>query len=236
MATIGIPRRPASFTAMCSLLRSMMKSASGSRAISLIPSSDFRYLATPRLTRAQLLLRERRDPLLVFEQRELLLEALDRLLDGAEVGEHPAEPAIVDVELLRPLGFPLDRARACRLVATKSTLPPCATVSRRNSSASWKRTSVSSRLMMWMPFRSPKMKGFICGSQRRVWWPKWAPVSSSARIERVRFSAGAAASAAVASGVGGASGAGASGGARTDGSPVVSDMHRSFAVRRPLRP
>ena len=32
---------------------------------------------------------------------------------------------------------------------------------------------------MWMPLRSVKMKGRICGSQRRVWWPKWTPASSS---------------------------------------------------------
>src|SRR4029079_17633827 len=29
-----------------------------------------------------------------------------------------------------------------------------------------------------MPFRSPKMKGFIFGFQRFVWCPKWTPASS----------------------------------------------------------
>src|SRR4029079_9205839 len=29
-----------------------------------------------------------------------------------------------------------------------------------------------------MPFRSPKMNGFIFGFQRFVWWPKWTPASS----------------------------------------------------------
>src|SRR5580698_8385744 len=29
-----------------------------------------------------------------------------------------------------------------------------------------------------MPFRSPKIKGFILGFQRFVWWPKWTPASS----------------------------------------------------------
>ena len=29
-----------------------------------------------------------------------------------------------------------------------------------------------------MPFRSPKMYGFIFGFQRLVWWPKWTPASS----------------------------------------------------------
>ena len=37
--------------------------------------------------------------------------------------------------------------------------------------------------MMWMPLRSAKMYGFILGFQRRVWWPKWTPASSSWRIE-----------------------------------------------------
>src|SRR6476620_1486234 len=34
-----------------------------------------------------------------------------------------------------------------------------------------------------MPPRSPKMKRRILGFQRRVWWPKWTPASSSSRIE-----------------------------------------------------
>ena len=34
-----------------------------------------------------------------------------------------------------------------------------------------------------MPPRSVKMKRFIFGFQRRVWWPKWTPASSSSRME-----------------------------------------------------
>src|SRR5260221_11422663 len=37
--------------------------------------------------------------------------------------------------------------------------------------------------MMWIPLRSAKMNGFILGFQRRVWWSKWTPASSSCRIE-----------------------------------------------------
>src|SRR3990172_6896146 len=33
-----------------------------------------------------------------------------------------------------------------------------------------------------MPPRSPKMKRFIFGFQRRVWWPKWTPASRSSFI------------------------------------------------------
>ena len=36
---------------------------------------------------------------------------------------------------------------------------------------------------MWIPLRSAKMYGRILGFQRRVWWPKWTPASSSCRIE-----------------------------------------------------
>ena len=35
---------------------------------------------------------------------------------------------------------------------------------------------------MWIPLRSPKMKRRILGFQRRVWWPKCTPASSSSLI------------------------------------------------------
>src|SRR5262249_33879525 len=37
--------------------------------------------------------------------------------------------------------------------------------------------------MMWMPLRAPKMKVFIFGFQRLVWWLKWTPASIISRIE-----------------------------------------------------
>src|SRR4029453_18030 len=55
----------------------------------------------------QILLRQLLDLLLVTDGAELLLEALDRLPHGAEVREHAAEPAVVDVELARALRFAL---------------------------------------------------------------------------------------------------------------------------------
>src|SRR3546814_11252991 len=33
------------------------------------------------------------------------------------------------------------------------------------------------RARKWLPFRSPKMYGFMRGFQRCVWWPKCAPAS-----------------------------------------------------------
>ena len=51
-AATGMPRRSASLTAMCSLPTSMMKSMSGMRLISRMPSRDFRYFSTARWIRA----------------------------------------------------------------------------------------------------------------------------------------------------------------------------------------
>ena len=72
---------------------------------------------------------------------------------------------------------------ACFLVPTNRTLSPRATVSRTNSRATSRRLTVWARSMMWIPLRSAKMNGRILGFQRRVWWPKWTPASSSCRIE-----------------------------------------------------
>ena len=36
---------------------------------------------------------------------------------------------------------------------------------------------------MWIPLRSPKMNRRIFGFQRRVWWPKCTPASSSSLSE-----------------------------------------------------
>src|SRR3546814_12443425 len=45
------------------------------------------------------------------------------------------------------------------------------------SSARAKSGTVWDRLRIWMPFRSPKMYGFMRGFKRCVWWPKCAPDS-----------------------------------------------------------
>src|SRR5579885_720329 len=72
---------------------------------------------------------------------------------------------------------------ACFLVPTKSTVPPFAATSRTKLIASSSFRTVCCRSMMWMPLRSVKMKVRMRGSQRRVWWPKWTPASSSSFIE-----------------------------------------------------
>src|SRR3546814_555965 len=68
-------------------------------------------------------------------------------------------------------------ACAGRLVPTNSTLPPCDTVCDTKSCARAKSGTVWDRSRIWMPFRSPKMYGFMRGFQRCVWWPKCAPAS-----------------------------------------------------------
>src|SRR6185503_13845941 len=74
-------------------------------------------------------------------------------------------------------------SRAERFVPTNSTLPPSATTLFTKFAASEYIGCVFSRLMMWILFRSPKMKGAIFGFQKRVWCPKWTPASSICRID-----------------------------------------------------
>jgi len=59
-------------------------------------------------------------------------------------------------------------SRAERLVPTNSTLPPSEITPLMNCAASAYIGCVFSRLMMWILFRSPKMKGAIFGFQKRV--------------------------------------------------------------------
>ena len=70
-------------------------------------------------------------------------------------------------------------SRACFLVPTNSTVPPRPATLEANSCACASSFSVRWRSMMWIPLRSPKMNLRILGFQRRVWWPKCTPASSS---------------------------------------------------------
>ena len=71
---------------------------------------------------------------------------------------------------------------ACFLVPTNSTDSPREQMSMTAWNAPRKSFTVCCRSMMWMPFRAPKMNGFIFGFHRPVLWPKWTPASSSWRI------------------------------------------------------
>ena len=192
-ATIGMPSRRASEIAMCSQPTSITNIASGSRVISWMPSSDFLYFVIERLSRDRSFFESSLTCSSSPTVLELLLEALDRLPHGAEVGEHAAEPAVVHVELAGALRLALHDVLGLPLGGDEQHLAAgrdglAQEVERSCAS----RRTVWSRSMMWMPSRSPKMNGFIFGFQRRVWWPKWAPASSSARTEGgVRSSAAA---------------------------------------------
>ena len=70
-------------------------------------------------------------------------------------------------------------SRACFLVPTNRTVPPRPATLAAKACASVSSRSVFWRSMMWMPLRSPKMNLRIFGFQRRVWWPKCTPASSS---------------------------------------------------------
>jgi hypothetical protein len=59
-------------------------------------------------------------------------------------------------------------SRAERLVPTNSTVPPSAITPLMKPAASEYMGCVFSRLIMWILFRSPKMKGAIFGFQKRV--------------------------------------------------------------------
>src|SRR5713226_2188387 len=71
---------------------------------------------------------------------------------------------------------------ACRLVPTRRMVLPWPESSLTKRAASRNIFRVFWRSIMWMPLRSPKMYSFIFGFQRRVWWPKWTPASSSSFI------------------------------------------------------
>ena len=113
-----------------------------------------------------------------------VLQALDRGLDGLEVGQHAAEPALVDEGHAGALRLRRRRSRApgawCRPSGWCRGWRPAAwrTWSRPGTSA-----AIFSRLMMWILLRWPKMNGAILGFQKRVWWPKWTPASSISRMD-----------------------------------------------------
>ena len=113
-----------------------------------------------------------------------LLEQADPLLDRHEVGEHAAEPALVDVRHARRASPP---GRPAPGPASWSRRTGPARRGRRSRGRTRGRRrggdTVWARSMMWIPLRSAKMNGRILGFQRRVWWPKWTPASSSCRIE-----------------------------------------------------
>ena len=106
-ATIGMPRRFASLTAMSSLRTSMTKSMSGKPPISLMPARFFIRLACSLSSLRPSFFSEHLQAA-VLTHRLDVLELLDRLLDRLIVGQKAAEPAVVDVILSAAFGFFFD--------------------------------------------------------------------------------------------------------------------------------
>ena len=86
-----------------------------------------------------------------------LVEETKALLDGHEVGEHAAQPALVDVGHLGPRRLLGDRLLGLLLGADEEHGIPGRDRVATNSSAASRRLTVCARSMMWMPLRSAKM-------------------------------------------------------------------------------
>ena len=150
------PQAPASRTAISSVFRSMMKTASGSRFMPRTP---------PRLYSSFSSSDSHRHPLLGGQQVELsvvapvaeLVQAVDPRGDRVEVGQQATQPALVDVRHAAALGPFLDRVAGLLLGADEQDRPAAAGEVGGEPRASPSRCSVCSRSMMWIPSRSPKM-------------------------------------------------------------------------------
>src|ERR1700712_1735611 len=175
---IGIRRRAASWTAISSVLRSVTKTASGSRSMSRTPPR----LNSSLVSSASIFIRSlvgRRASLpssfqpLSSWRREIRPDIVWKLVS------RPPNQRLLTYGILQRSAHSWTTSLACFLVPTKRIVPPpeaSSPVKRRAVSSS---ASVCRRSMMWIPSSSPWMKRRMLGFQRRVWWPKWTPASSS---------------------------------------------------------
>ena len=164
----------------------MMKTAPGRRLIFRMPPSVALQLASsPPMSLAASFFVMPVEVAVELARLELVEQA-DALLDRDEVGEHAAEPALVDVGLAGARRLLGDRLLGLLLGADEEDAARRGRRSRgRRRGRASRRLTVWARSMMWIPLRSAKMNGRILGFQRRVWWPKWTPASRSWRIETV---------------------------------------------------
>ena len=183
-ATTGMPSLLASATAIASLLVSITNRMSGRPPISLMPPSARSSLSRSRVSFSSSFLVRPGWP-----RAKLLVELaqpLDRLGDRLPVGQHAAEPAVVDVILAAALGRLGDRVLRLALGADEQHAAAAGRRRRARPRSAWCSSgTVCSRSMMWTPLRTPKMYGAIFGFQRRVWWPKCTPASRSWRMVNV---------------------------------------------------
>ncbi len=117
IAITGMPSLFASLTAIVSFFASTTKSAPGSARHVLHAGQVLLQLLALAIEHQALLLRVEVEGALLLAALQLAQPA-DLLLDRREVREHAAEPALGDVERVRPLGFALDHrseaASSCR--------------------------------------------------------------------------------------------------------------------------
>jgi hypothetical protein len=135
---------------------SITKSASGNAAHVLDAAQRALELLALALVHELLLLRQALHRA-VGDHRVHVLQALDRALHRLEVGEHAAQPAVVDVRGAGALRLFLHDLARLALGADEEDLPLFAVSWRTNLSASWYIGSDFSRLMMWILLRAPKM-------------------------------------------------------------------------------
>jgi hypothetical protein len=112
-----------------------------------------------------------------------ILQALDRQLQGLEVGQHAAEPALVDIRHTGALRFFRNDFAGLALGAHHQDGALVGGHATDESHRLGVTGNVFSRLMMWILLRWPKMYGAILGFQKRVWCPKWTPASSISRMD-----------------------------------------------------
>jgi hypothetical protein len=147
-ATIGMPSRRPSATAMCSRLTSTRNIAAGSLVISRKPSSDFRYRSTSREMRERSFFDNSFHAVSSACSTSCSLKRSSDFFTVRKLVSVPPSQRLLTKSWLARSDSICTGAAACRLVPTKSTLPPPAVTSRRKSSASWKRSSVWSRSTM----------------------------------------------------------------------------------------
>ena len=155
MAATGMPRRFASLMANCSLLVSMTKIRSGTPPMSLMPPSAFSSFSRSRLIISRsFLVRPTAPPFSVsstLRRRWIEAEMVFQL-----VSMPPSQRELMKYWAERVAASAIGSA-AWRLVPTKSTRPPPATVSDTACSARCMSGTVWARSMMWMLLRAPKM-------------------------------------------------------------------------------
>ena len=181
-ATIGMPRRLASCTAICSLLVSMMKRRSGTPPMSLMPPMARSSLSRLRVIVSRSFLVRALASELFSSSSSFLSWAIEPLIVFQLVSMPPSQRALTKYCAERLAASAIGSC-ACRFVPTKSTRPPAATTSDTACSARLRSGTVCVRSRMCTLLRTPKMKGFIFGFQRCFWWPKCTPLSRSWRME-----------------------------------------------------